>query len=176
MAEESFYERLFAELDRRRVRYVLCGGLAVNLHGVPRVTADADIAIDFAEDNVLALVDVTRDLGLQPLVPVQPSELASAERRTAWRVGKGAVVFQFVDPSRPYLKLDVFLEPPLPFETLWTGRVRLFLGAAEVSVASIDDLIALKQRVDPPRQQDLADVRSLTKVRDILARRPDHAD
>jgi hypothetical protein len=169
--EESFYERLFVELHRKRVRYVLCGGLAVNLHGVPRITADADIAMDFAEDNVRALVRVAGLLGLRPATPVDPLELASAARRREWREQKGAVVFQFVDPCRPYLKLDVLLDPLVTFAELRAGRSRLFLGTAEVAVASIDHLIALKQGVDPPREQDLADVRALTKVREILGRR-----
>lgn len=171
MMERSFYERLFVELDRKGVRYVLCGGLAVNLHGVPRVTADADIAIDFAADNVRGLIEVVRSLGLRPLVPVDPQDLASPERRAEWRTQKGSVVFQFAEPSKPYLKVDVFLDTPLPFETLWAGHSRLHLGTAKVPVASIEHLIVLKQKVDPPREQDLADIRSLVKVRDLLERR-----
>ncbi|MBW2262585.1 MAG: hypothetical protein JRG91_11480, partial [Deltaproteobacteria bacterium] len=100
--EDLFYEKLFTELGRRKVRYVLCGGLAVNLHGIPRVTADADIIVDFEEKNVSSLVQAMEDMGLRPLVPVDPRDLSDPARRTEWRRAKGAVVFQFGQPSRPY--------------------------------------------------------------------------
>jgi hypothetical protein len=169
--EESFYERLFGELYRRQVRYVLCGGQAVNLHGVPRLTADADLAVDFEEGNIGEFIRVMHQLGLRPMLPVDPADLAKPEKRAEWRSAKGSVVFQFADPSKPYFKVDVFLEHPLEFEKLWSCRKRLLFGAAEVSVASIDHLIALKELVQPPREQDLADIRALRKVQAMLNRR-----
>ena len=39
-----FYLDLFRALDKHRVNYVLVGGLAMNLHGVPRMTMDVDLA------------------------------------------------------------------------------------------------------------------------------------
>ncbi len=34
------YLKLFKLLDAREVRYLLCDGLAVNIYGIPRMTAD----------------------------------------------------------------------------------------------------------------------------------------
>lgn len=36
------YLDLFQALDKHRVLYLLIGGLAMNLHGVPRMTMDVD--------------------------------------------------------------------------------------------------------------------------------------
>ncbi|CAN5463223.1 hypothetical protein BH11BAC1_BH11BAC1_02030 [soil metagenome] len=44
---------LFGKLNAFNVRYVVCGGLAVNLHGVPRMTADIDIILGLEEVNLL---------------------------------------------------------------------------------------------------------------------------
>ncbi len=41
-------ERVFRALNGRGVRYV-AGGIALNLHGVPRATADLDIAVALDE-------------------------------------------------------------------------------------------------------------------------------
>jgi hypothetical protein len=38
-----FYLDLFRVLDEKCVHYFLIGGLAMNLHGVPRTTMDVDM-------------------------------------------------------------------------------------------------------------------------------------
>ena len=43
-----FYLDLFRSLEQHRVRYLLVGGLAVNLYGVPRMTMDVVLALDSA--------------------------------------------------------------------------------------------------------------------------------
>ena len=46
------YKLLFEKLEEYKVRYVVCGGLAVNLHGIPRMTADVDIILDLTVENL----------------------------------------------------------------------------------------------------------------------------
>jgi hypothetical protein len=43
---------LFRELNGRGVRYLLFGGYAAILHGVPRATFGVDLLIDPAAENV----------------------------------------------------------------------------------------------------------------------------
>jgi len=43
------YLKLFEQLQQHDIRYMLCGGLAVNVYGIPRMTADIDIVLDFEE-------------------------------------------------------------------------------------------------------------------------------
>jgi hypothetical protein len=38
-----FYLDLFRSLNDHQVRYLLVGGLAMNLHGVPRMTMDVNL-------------------------------------------------------------------------------------------------------------------------------------
>lgn len=38
-----FYNDVFGILNKYKVKYVVIGGTAVNLHGVPRFTADLDL-------------------------------------------------------------------------------------------------------------------------------------
>ena len=45
------YEKLFDCFYNNKVRYVICGGLAVNIYGIPRMTADIDLIIDFSAEN-----------------------------------------------------------------------------------------------------------------------------
>ena len=42
---------VFASLNRHDVRYVVIGGIAAVLHGVPRATFDLDLLIDASPEN-----------------------------------------------------------------------------------------------------------------------------
>ena len=41
-----YYESVFRSFHHERVNYLIAGGMAVNLYGVPRFTKDLDILID----------------------------------------------------------------------------------------------------------------------------------
>jgi uncharacterized membrane protein YqjE len=61
-----FYQRLFAALARHNVRYLLVGGMAVNLHGIPRMTMDVDVIIALDPQNVDHFIAAANALGLRP--------------------------------------------------------------------------------------------------------------
>ena len=39
------YFKLFEALYLAKIKYLVCGGLAVNIYGIPRMTADVDLLI-----------------------------------------------------------------------------------------------------------------------------------
>ena len=74
------------------------------------------------------------------------------------------MVFQLADPDRPFLKVDIFLDHPIPFGDLWADRTAPRLGSVEVLVASIEHVLELKRLVQPPRAQDVSDIEALERV------------
>jgi hypothetical protein len=42
---------VFASFQRHKVKYLVIGGIAAVLHGVPRATFDLDILIEASSDN-----------------------------------------------------------------------------------------------------------------------------
>ena len=52
-----FYLDLFRCLYQRDVGYLLAGGLAMNLHGVPWMTMDIDLVIALGERNIDAFIE-----------------------------------------------------------------------------------------------------------------------
>jgi len=74
-----FYEEVLRALDSSSIRFILVGGVAVVLHGVPRTTMDLDLVIDLEEGNVRRFVEVMTRLGFVP--PVAAGDLASADHR-----------------------------------------------------------------------------------------------
>jgi hypothetical protein len=50
-------QTVFASLQRNDVRYVVIGGIAAVLYGVPRATFDLDILIEPTVENAQSLLD-----------------------------------------------------------------------------------------------------------------------
>ncbi len=159
-----FYEKVFRALQDHNVRYVLIGGAAVNLHGVPRMTGDIDLAVDMSTENVRALVEALGEVGLEPTAPVNPMDLASPDVRADWREQKHleALNFQSRSSSKSYMEVDIILDPQLDFIRLYNDRVSMHAGGVTLSLISIDLLIEIKRRLG--REQDLADVEALERI------------
>jgi len=50
------YKDLFESLNSHGVRYVVIGGIAAIIHGVPRATFDLDVLIDASVENARNLL------------------------------------------------------------------------------------------------------------------------
>jgi hypothetical protein len=158
---EPYQATLFRELEHAGVSYVLCGGLAIVLHGLHRFTADIDLAVALDTDNLQRFIDVVTRLGYLPRAPVAAAELLDPENRRRWQTEKGAVVFTFVDPKLPYRQIDVFIDDPLPFALL-QAQSGLEHGAGyAVRIASVEHLLAMKRKIPHPRPQDVLDIQLL---------------
>ncbi len=48
---------VFASFEKHKVRYLVIGGIAAILYGVPRATFDLDILIEASPDNAQKLLD-----------------------------------------------------------------------------------------------------------------------
>lgn len=158
----ALFEPVFEALEKSGTRYVVVGGVAVVLQGYVRMTTDLDLVVDLDSSAVKAVVALTA-LGLKPRAPVDPMGFTDPKTRKAWIQEKGMMVFSFIDPKNPLFAVDVFAEPPLPFEELWARSRTIEIGEITVRVASIPDLITLKKRSSRP--QDLADIEALEELR-----------
>jgi len=53
---ELDFQTIFKELNRIGIDYLVVGGLAVNFHGVPRMTYDIDLMVLLEPENILKFV------------------------------------------------------------------------------------------------------------------------
>lgn len=159
------YEDVFKAFDEKGVRYLVVGGMAVNLYGYIRMTVDLDIMVDFNEENLRKLISVMENLNYRPKVPVKPIEFTMEDKREEWMKEKGAVVFTFIDLQDPIKHIDIFLKNPIDFEKVYQARQVLHLKGIPVSLASIDDLIEMKRLSGRPR--DLEDIHHLKKIKEL---------
>ncbi len=150
---------MFAEFNRRGVRYVLVGGLAVVLHGHARLTMDADIVVALDEENATKAVDALLALGFVPRSPVDAHSFALESQRKKWIEEKNMLVFSMVDPTNPFFAVDLFVDPPLAYAELASSAETRDLDGVPITICSKRDLIRMK-RISG-RREDLADVEAL---------------
>ena len=153
-ATESDFDLVFAALAKRKVRYLVVGGVAVVLHGVPRFTADIDLVLALDAPNVLAALDALAGLSYQPRAPVPLQGFADPSLRQNWIEEKGLTVFSLWSPDHPATEVDLFIEEPFPFEEAFARATRVDLCTNHVTVVSIADLIDLKRRADRPKDRE----------------------
>lgn len=161
-AAVSLFEAFFDALDRRDVRYVVVGGLAVVLHGHPRLTGDVDLAVDLDPPEAAKAIAALQEMGLRARAPVDARSFADAEIRGSWIRDKGMRVFSMWDPTNPLLEVDLFVEHPIAFADLWARSEVIPLESTRVRVASIGDLITLKRLAG--REVDRLDIEALERI------------
>jgi len=157
-------EFLLTTLSEAGIRYVVVGGVAVVLHGYLRATADLDLVIGLDQPNVDAAIRTFSHLGLHPRAPVPLHAFADANQRKRWIDEKNLQVFSLWHPAMPGFEVDIFVEPPMPFEELFGRASRATIGNAEVPIAAIDDLIEIKRAAGRPR--DVEDIEALLRLKD----------
>jgi len=160
----SSFEEFFRVLNRDGVRYIVVGGVAVVLHGHARFTADIDLVVDLDPSAARRAIRSLTRMGLKPRVPVEPEAFADPEQRREWIQHRGMMVFSLYDPDDPLRVVDLFVQPPIPFDELWSRSKLIALPTGEVRVASLDDLIKMKEIAGRP--QDATDIEALEALRD----------
>lgn len=153
---------LFLALNQGNVRYVLVGGLAAVIHGVDRITADIDLAVDLAPQSAAELMRVLVAAGFRPMLPVDVKEFADPDTRRRWRQERAMQVFSLWDPGHTRPSVDVFVEELIPFEEMWRSSQPIALHGVDIRVASIEHLIRMKTLAGRP--QDLADIERLREI------------
>ncbi|TAG25857.1 MAG: hypothetical protein EAZ37_11455 [Burkholderiales bacterium] len=158
-----FYLDLFAALHRHRVEYVLIGGLAVALHGIERNTMDIDVSVVVTPGNMQHLLQAAQELGLTPMLPVPLATLTAIDTLKDWHATRNLQAFSLRSDALAGVSLDILLFPPVDPQGMCQRALTLDVSGVPVVLASIDDLIALKQSVARPI--DLADIEHLKRLK-----------
>lgn len=121
---------VFASLQRHDVRYVVIGGIAAVLHGVPRATFDLDLLIEATPDNAQRLLDAFVETGMGT------ADLTTAADLLAHEI----TIFQ------DRVRIDVQTSTPgLAFADAWSGRVTMAYEGQEFYVVNRVHLIQSKR-------------------------------
>ena len=164
MAGDFDPQRILGLLTAHGVDFVVIGGIAAVLHGSPRVTQDVDVcfATDDANLDVLGKVLIELEARLRGVPDDVPFV---ADRATLRRVEVLTLETNAGD-------FDVLTRPDgiTSYRRLRDNADRYDLGAFAVLVASVEDLITMKQAAG--RAKDLADIDELRAIARLRARQP----
>lgn len=165
-----FYQDIFKAFYEKDIHYVVIGGIAINLHGAPRMTADLDILADLRKENLSLLLETLQELGYRPKLPVSPHELLDPKKREEWKKEKGLKAFTFYHPKIKFQELDILLDSPRSFELIDQAKIIVKINSVHIPVISIDHLIEMKRRTG--REQDESDVHVLEKIKRLGSGEP----
>ena len=154
---------LLQSLTDAGVDYVLVGGLAVQLHGYMRSTFDVDLVLAMNDDNLARFINVAKQQGLTPGIPVSIESLRDAAQIEQWHRDEGMLAFSLREPHVGGGVVDVIVRPEVTFERLRGNAVVGDLFGRQVRIASIDDLLVMKRAANRPK--DRMDIEALEKIK-----------
>jgi len=141
---------ILKELEKAKLPYALCGGMALSIHGHPRATKDIDIIVRKRDVPKIkqAIAPVGFIVGAIPMT----FRAGTPNETRVHRISK------FV--GEDFMTLDLLeMEPSL--KEIWKGRKRIGTTNGTISVVSRSGLIQMKRNAG--RLQDLADIEALEK-------------
>ena len=144
--------RISRELKRNNLPYMIIGGQAVLLYGMPRMTKDIDISLGVSIDELESVLKAVKDIDLD----VIPEDFRAFAQKTfvlPTRDGSTAIRVDFIFSFTPYGRQAIERAKPIYFQD------------APVMFASVEDVIIHKVFAGRPR--DLEDVHS------IIVKNPD---
>jgi len=135
---------VFRSFQKHEVRFLVIGGIASVLYGVPRVTFDLDILIEAVPDNVRKMLDALLEAGMGTAALTTIDEILAHE----------------ITIFKDRVRIDVQTSTPgLRFEEAWFRKKTMRFQDQEFYVLSREDLVASKRAAG--RVVDLEDVRLL---------------
>jgi hypothetical protein len=150
------------QLHDRGVDFVIVEGVAAALHGGTRVTFDLDVVPSLRPASWEAAIDLLWSLGARPRIPETRERVRDVEMIRQWRRDKHMLALNFRTADGD-VEVDLLVGESDRFGELEARAVNVVVDRRTFLVASIDDLIAMKQRAGRP--QDLLDIAELQAVR-----------
>ncbi len=159
-----FYEEILRAFQKQRVKYVLVGGIAVNLLGSMRSTADLDILVEMSDNNLKKIVKILKSRGFSVKQPVDPMGIADRKTREEWIKNKQMKAFNFYKEDE-LKEVDIIIESPVSFAQARKTALRIKVDRLTLLVISINNLIKMKRKTG--RAIDKLDIEELKKIKKL---------
>jgi len=157
-------QSILSALSKNKVKFVVCGGVALVLHGIERLTMDIDIAVPMDADNLQTLITTLKNIGMTPRAPIPAESLLDPDKRKIMAEEKDALVFTFIDIQNPYKQVDIFIGSDDLYSNLIKDAAAVKIQDAMIDIISIANLIKMKEEMNSPREKDILDIHELQKL------------
>lgn len=140
---------VYRSLNSHKVRYLVIGGLAVNIYGLPRSTKDMDIFIEHKIENCKKLLKAFKSINLGTASLTDSQKILDNE----------VTIFDDL------IRIDVLTKVKgLEFVSAWEKRNEVKVDDIMIPFVSFEHLIQSKKAAG--RKQDLEDVEYLIKIKE----------
>ncbi|OGX35639.1 MAG: hypothetical protein A3I43_00920 [Omnitrophica WOR_2 bacterium RIFCSPLOWO2_02_FULL_50_19] len=157
-----FYEEVLRAFQKEKARYVIVGGVAANLIGLMRSTADLDILVEMSDNNLKKIVNILKKRGYQIKQPIDPIGIANKKTREDWIRNKHLKALNFYKKNG-FEEVDIIIDSPVTFEKAKKSTSVIKTDDIALPVISIDNLIKMKEKTG--REVDRFDVKELKAIK-----------
>jgi hypothetical protein len=157
------YLAILKKLNEKGVRYIVVGGIAVNLYGIPRMTYDIDLILDLEDKNLKRFLKLLKGWGFKPKVPVDIMDFARKDKREEWIKNKHMKAFNLVNPAWAISEIDIVIDSPVDYDKACKRVNHIKLQDVTIPAIAIDDLIKMKKITG--REQDDTDIKYLRRFK-----------
>lgn len=147
---EALISKLGQLLAGNKIPYMIIGGQAVLLYGVPRLTKDIDITLGVSTDCLAEIVKICRSAGLK-ILPEGYRDFVSKTHVLPVRDESTGIRVDFIFSFTPYEQQAIERARKITF------------SSTSVNFASVEDLIIHKIFAGRPR--DIEDVKNIVVKR-----------
>ena len=161
----NIFEKVFRELNKTKVDYLVVGGVAVNLYGYVRFTGDLDLLVLLNEKNIQKMDKVMKKLGYYPRLPVSIYELGKKEKVKEWFKKKNLKAFTFMPPQHNPLEIDIIIEESLKFDIIAKNKIVKQIEKVRIPVVSVEQLLKMKRKAGRPN--DIQDIKALLALKGL---------
>ncbi len=161
----NLFEKVFRELNKAKVKYLVVGGVAVNLYGYLRFTADLDLLVLLDENNLRKIDAVMGKMKYSERLPVSIMDLKNQKQVTKWLKEKNMKAYTFNPPKNNPLQIDIVIEESLKFAEFFKRKKIKSMSGLRIPVVSIKDIIGMKKRAK--RDKDMLDLEVLKYLADL---------
>lgn len=144
------------------------GGIAVNLLGSMRSTADLDILVEMSDNNLKKIVSILKRRGYRVKQTVDPMRIADRKTREDWIKNKHMKAFNFYK-EKGLKEVDIIIESPVSFEEARKNVIRIKVDDLILPVISINNLIKMKKKTGRAIDKlDIGELKKIKKLRESL--------
>ncbi len=153
-SDTNIWYKIINKFKEKKLTYVLVGGAALVIHGLPRSTLDLDIYIPAKKETLHKLFRIADSLKLQ------------TEQKSILNISHSPNLFAnqwicFSYEGRDIL--DVFLSDEKEFNKLFVNSEQKNDRNTTIRVASLKDIKSMKKKSGRPI--DLADIKSIEEAK-----------
>ncbi|MDD5108568.1 MAG: hypothetical protein PHC29_03550 [Candidatus Omnitrophica bacterium] len=156
------YEDILREFQKHKIQYIVIGGIAVNLHGALRSTADLDIMLEMSEDNLKNCLIILKRNNYRSKQPIDWIQIADKKTREYLIRKKNLKAVNFYKNSS-FEEVDIIIEAPFTFGEARNDIIWVRSGSIRIPLLSIDGLIKMKKKAG--RIVDKLDIDALKRIK-----------